>query len=160
MPMPVAAAPSSLAEYTASLVASHTLIPITWSHDLVYCFFLLPAPPAGTPSLISLPLLEQLLAALDARFGIAAGAEISIEADPGTFDAASLRSYLGLGVTRVSVGVQVCGLGRLAAPRPACSSEPEGCQTRASRTPPTPTCPFLPAAAAAARLAAPADLPR
>ena len=37
----------------------------------------------------------------------AAGAEISIEADPGTFDAARLRSYLGLGVTRVSVGVQV-----------------------------------------------------
>jgi oxygen-independent coproporphyrinogen-3 oxidase len=68
-----------------------------------------PPPPAGTPSLISLPLLEQLLAALDARFGIAAGAEISIEADPGTFDADRLHGYMRLGVTRVSVGVQVRG---------------------------------------------------
>lgn len=66
---------------------------------------------AGTPSLISLPLLEQLLAALDQRFGLAAGAEVSIEADPGTFDAARLRSYMGMGVTRVSVGVQVGWLG-------------------------------------------------
>lgn len=60
----------------------------------------------GTPSLISLPLLEQLLAALDRQFGLAAGAEVSIEADPGTFDAARLRAYMGMGVTRVSVGVQ------------------------------------------------------
>jgi oxygen-independent coproporphyrinogen-3 oxidase len=61
----------------------------------------------GTPSLLSLPLLEQLLQALDRRFGLASGAEISIEADPGTFDAARLRSYMGMGVSRVSVGVQV-----------------------------------------------------
>ncbi len=32
--------------------------------------------PAGTPSLLSLPLLEQLLQALDRRFGLAAGAEV------------------------------------------------------------------------------------
>ncbi|KAI3430406.1 hypothetical protein D9Q98_005001 [Chlorella vulgaris] len=60
----------------------------------------------GTPSLLSLELLEELLGALDKRFGIAAGAEVSIEADPGTFDAARLRSYMAMGVTRVSVGVQ------------------------------------------------------
>eukprot|EP00887_Chlorella_sp_A99_P000273 scaffold13.g273.t1 len=60
----------------------------------------------GTPSLLSLPLLEELLREIDRRFGIQPGAEISIEADPGTFDANRLRSYLGLGVTRVSVGVQ------------------------------------------------------
>lgn len=66
-----------------------------------------PSTAAGTPSLIALPLLERLLAALDRRFGLAAGAEVSIEADPGTFDAARLRAYMGMGVTRVSVGVQV-----------------------------------------------------
>lgn len=66
-----------------------------------------PLAPAGTPSLISLPLLERLLEALNRRFGVAAGAEVSIEADPGTFDAARLRSYMRMGVTRVSVGVQV-----------------------------------------------------
>ncbi|KAL4422677.1 hypothetical protein ABPG75_008874 [Micractinium tetrahymenae] len=60
----------------------------------------------GTPSLIPPSLLEQLLVALDRQFGLAAGAEVSIEADPGTFDAARLRAYLGMGVTRVSVGVQ------------------------------------------------------
>lgn len=60
----------------------------------------------GTPSLIPPALLEEMLTALDRRFGIALGAEISIEADPGTFDAALLRSYRSLGVSRVSVGVQ------------------------------------------------------
>lgn len=67
----------------------------------------LASPAAGTPSLIALPLLERLLRALDARFGLDPAAEISIEADPGTFDAARLRSYRGMGVSRVSVGVQV-----------------------------------------------------
>lgn len=69
----------------------------------------------GTPSLIRPALLERVLEALEARFGIAAGAEISMEADPGTFDADSLRAYLRLGVTRVSVGVQVRLPGCLAA---------------------------------------------
>ena len=60
----------------------------------------------GTPSLVPPPLVEQLLKALDARFGIAAGAEISLEADPGTFDAARLVQYTGMGITRLSMGVQ------------------------------------------------------
>ena len=34
------------------------------------------------------------------------GAEISMEADPGTFDAARLREYMDTGLTRFSVGVQ------------------------------------------------------
>lgn len=38
----------------------------------------------GTPSLIPPPLLGEILAAVDQQFGIAAGAEISMEADPGT----------------------------------------------------------------------------
>lgn len=37
----------------------------------------------GTPSLIPPPLLGEILAALEQRYGIAAGAEISMEADPG-----------------------------------------------------------------------------
>ena len=37
---------------------------------------------------------------------IEAGAEVSMEADPGTFDAARLREYMDLGVTRFSIGVQ------------------------------------------------------
>ena len=52
-------------------------------------------------------MLEQIVRELDSTFGIATGAEVSIEADPGTFDAARLRSYMSLGINRVSVGVQV-----------------------------------------------------
>ncbi|KAK9831539.1 hypothetical protein WJX81_007299 [Elliptochloris bilobata] len=60
----------------------------------------------GTPSLIPPPQLARVLDALAARFGIAAGAEVSMEADPGTFDALRLREYMALGVNRFSIGVQ------------------------------------------------------
>ena len=48
----------------------------------------------------------QIIKALDRRFGIASGAEISMEADPGTFDAERLREYMALGLSRFSIGVQ------------------------------------------------------
>lgn len=60
----------------------------------------------GTPSLISISGLEAIISALDREFGISSSAEISIEADPGTFDRSTLSSYLSLGITRVSVGAQ------------------------------------------------------
>ncbi|CAD7701954.1 unnamed protein product [Ostreobium quekettii] len=60
----------------------------------------------GTPSLTAPGLLERILASLRRKLGIAHGAEISMEADPGTFDAVKLRAYLDLGVSRFSVGVQ------------------------------------------------------
>jgi len=62
----------------------------------------------GTPSLISLKSLERILVLLESTFGInrSQSAEITIEADPGTFDASTLSSYMNLGITRVSVGVQ------------------------------------------------------
>ena len=60
----------------------------------------------GTPSLISLKSLEHILHVLDDTFGIDPEAEISIEADPGTFTAETLKSYMNMGVQRVSVGVQ------------------------------------------------------
>lgn len=112
-------------------------------------------PPAGTPSLIALPLLERLLGALDARFGLDPAAEISIEADPGTFDAARLRSYRGMGVNRVSVGVQVrraaagAGLGPVVAPacaalglsQPCARLEPAGARPLSSLSAPAPHAP-------------------
>lgn len=60
----------------------------------------------GTPSLISLKCLSQALTLLDRRYGISTDAEISIEADPGTFTIDQLRSYRSLGITRASVGAQ------------------------------------------------------
>ncbi|GIL72807.1 hypothetical protein Vretimale_4490 [Volvox reticuliferus] len=60
----------------------------------------------GTPSLLPPSLLELLLNALNAQFGLAPDAEVSLEADPGTFNVQRLRQYRQLGVTRLSVGVQ------------------------------------------------------
>ncbi|MBE9094603.1 radical SAM family heme chaperone HemW [Tychonema sp. LEGE 07203] len=60
----------------------------------------------GTPSLLSVSQLSQILETLDGKFGIAAGAEISIEIDPGTFTLEQLRGYAAAGVNRVSLGVQ------------------------------------------------------
>lgn len=68
-------------------------------------------PPASppclqTPSLVPPHLIAEILQALDSRFGIAAGAEVSLEADPGTFDLARLKQYTAMGVSRISMGVQ------------------------------------------------------
>lgn len=72
----------------------------------------------GTPSLLTPHQLEGLLAALRSRFGLAPGAEISLELDPASFDQARLAGYLQVGVNRVSLGGQsfddavLAGLGR------------------------------------------------
>ena len=60
----------------------------------------------GTPSLLSVWQLTHILETLDRRFGISAGAEISIEMDPGTFDLNQVQGYRAAGVNRVSLGVQ------------------------------------------------------
>ncbi|RCV18405.1 hypothetical protein SETIT_3G298600v2 [Setaria italica] len=60
----------------------------------------------GTPSLVPPRLVAAVLDALRGRFGLSACPEVSIEMDPGTFDAARLRELVGVGVNRVSLGVQ------------------------------------------------------
>lgn len=60
----------------------------------------------GTPSLVPPRMVSAILDALRSSFGVSAGAEISIEMDPGTFDAQRLRELLCAGVNRVSLGVQ------------------------------------------------------
>jgi putative oxygen-independent coproporphyrinogen III oxidase len=60
----------------------------------------------GTPSLLTVEQLGQILELLSTKFGIASGAEISMEIDPGTFDMAQIQGYLQAGVNRVSIGVQ------------------------------------------------------
>lgn len=60
----------------------------------------------GTPSLLSPGQVEALLQALDRRFGLAAGAEISLELDPASFDQQRLGGYLHAGINRVSLGGQ------------------------------------------------------
>ncbi|MEB3342213.1 radical SAM family heme chaperone HemW [Okeania sp.] len=60
----------------------------------------------GTPSLLSVGQLSQILDTLEQKLGIVANAEISIEMDPGTFDREQVQGYKSLGVNRVSLGVQ------------------------------------------------------
>lgn len=72
----------------------------------------------GTPSLLSPAQVEGLLDALARRFGLAPGAEISLELDPASFDQGRLAGYLAAGINRVSLGGQsfddavLAGLGR------------------------------------------------
>ncbi|MEW6497237.1 MAG: radical SAM family heme chaperone HemW [Cyanobacteriota bacterium] len=60
----------------------------------------------GTPSLLSVEQLGRILETIDRHFGIAAGAEISMEMDPGTFNLKQLKGYQAAGVNRISLGVQ------------------------------------------------------
>ncbi|MHB8836890.1 MAG: radical SAM family heme chaperone HemW [Candidatus Methylomirabilia bacterium] len=60
----------------------------------------------GTPSLLDGRQLARLLAAVRSTFPVQPGAEISIEANPGTLTAAKAAEFLALGVNRVSLGVQ------------------------------------------------------
>lgn len=60
----------------------------------------------GTPSLLSVSQLEQLLTTLDRHLGLSSNAEISMEIDPGTFDLDKLQGFLDLGVNRISLGIQ------------------------------------------------------
>ena len=48
----------------------------------------------GTPSLTPPPLLARLMATLRERYGLADDCEVTLEMDPGTFDAERLRAYL------------------------------------------------------------------
>jgi putative oxygen-independent coproporphyrinogen III oxidase len=60
----------------------------------------------GTPSLLTVPQLEQILETIDRRFGIDASAEISMEIDPDTVDLDRLRGYRSAGINRISLGAQ------------------------------------------------------
>ena len=61
----------------------------------------------GTPSLIPPPDLARIVEAVREKWGFSETAEISMEADPGTFDAERLAAYIrDAGVTRLSIGVQ------------------------------------------------------
>ncbi|MEB3263423.1 MAG: coproporphyrinogen-III oxidase family protein [Synechococcus sp.] len=60
----------------------------------------------GTPSLLTPAQVAALLAALERRYGLAPGAEVSLELDPASFDQQRLRGYLAAGVNRVSLGGQ------------------------------------------------------
>ena len=60
----------------------------------------------GTPSLFSPQAVGQLISGLRARLPLEAGCEITLEANPGTFEIDRFAAFAQAGVTRLSVGVQ------------------------------------------------------
>jgi putative oxygen-independent coproporphyrinogen III oxidase len=60
----------------------------------------------GTPSLFSPQAIDRLLADMRARLRLAPDCEITLEANPGTFERDRFRAFRSAGVTRLSVGVQ------------------------------------------------------
>lgn len=60
----------------------------------------------GTPSLLTAEQVGRILAAVRDKFDVAADAEITMEMNPATVTAETLREYKDLGVNRASFGVQ------------------------------------------------------
>ncbi len=60
----------------------------------------------GTPSLLSVPQMEAVMASVSGGFIITDETEISLECNPGTVDLISLSAFKSLGINRISVGLQ------------------------------------------------------
>jgi len=79
----------------------------------------------GTPSLLSAEAMQSLLDGVRARIHVVDGAEITMEANPGTVEADRFSGYQRAGVNRISIGVQsfsaekLTRLGRIHGPEEA-----------------------------------------
>jgi putative oxygen-independent coproporphyrinogen III oxidase len=88
--------------YVDALVSDlEAALPLIWGRT-VHTVFL----GGGTPSLFSPEAIDRLLAAVRSRVRLGAGAEITLEANPGTFEKDRFRAFRQAGVTRLSIGVQ------------------------------------------------------
>jgi len=88
--------------YVEALVTDLELaLPDVWGRRIHSIFF-----GGGTPSLFSAAAIETLVSAFRARLPLAADCEITLEANPGTFEAEKFRGYREAGVNRLSIGVQ------------------------------------------------------
>jgi putative oxygen-independent coproporphyrinogen III oxidase len=76
-------------------------LPLVWGRQ-VHSIFI----GGGTPSLFSPDGIGRLLSDLRARLNLVPDCEITLEANPGTFEKDRFRAFRAAGVTRLSVGVQ------------------------------------------------------
>jgi oxygen-independent coproporphyrinogen-3 oxidase len=76
-------------------------LPLVWGRE-VHSIFI----GGGTPSLFSPEAIDRLLSDVRARVKLAADVEVTLEANPGTFEKDRFKAFRGAGVTRLSVGVQ------------------------------------------------------
>ena len=99
----------------------------------------------GTPSLFSPESIDALLSGVRARLPLEPGAEITLEANPGTVEAARFRGFRDAGVNRISIGVQSFDDRMLARARPHPSAPtrrgaPSRRRSRASTTSTSTSC--------------------
>jgi len=88
--------------YTAALIADlDRALPQVLGRRVYSMFF-----GGGTPSLFSARSVDAILSAVRARVALAADAEITLEANPGTAEAGKFRDFRAAGVNRLSVGIQ------------------------------------------------------
>ena len=97
--------------YLDALMADlEAALPLIWGRT-VHSIFI----GGGTPSLFSPDAIDRLLGGIRARLRLAADCEITLEANPGTFERDRFRAFRAAGVTRLSVGVQSFNDGFLSA---------------------------------------------
>ena len=88
--------------YIDALVADlESSLPLIWGRT-VHSIFI----GGGTPSLFSPKAIDRLLADIRARLRLTPDCEITLEANPGTFEKERFKAFRSAGVTRLSIGVQ------------------------------------------------------
>ena len=89
-------------DYIAALTADlEAALPLIWGRKIYTVFF-----GGGTPSVFSAAGIEQIIAAVRARLPLSVEAEITLEANPGTFETEKFRAFRAAGVNRLSIGIQ------------------------------------------------------
>ena len=90
------------AQYLAALRADlEAALPLVWGRRVVSIFI-----GGGTPSLFSPAGIDTLIGDIRARLPLEPGLEITLEANPGTFERDRFKAFRAAGVTRLSIGVQ------------------------------------------------------
>ncbi len=88
--------------YIAALVRDLELsLPLIWGRRVHTVFF-----GGGTPSLMTAAGFDRLFGEIRARINLDADAEVTLEANPGTFEVEKFRAYRASGVNRLSIGIQ------------------------------------------------------
>jgi oxygen-independent coproporphyrinogen-3 oxidase len=88
--------------YINALIADlETEIPNTWGRQ-VHSIFI----GGGTPSLLSVAGMDQLLCAVRARINLEPDAEITMEGNPGSVEVEKLAGFAKAGINRISLGIQ------------------------------------------------------
>ena len=88
--------------YVDALIADlEQSVPRIWGRRVHSIFF-----GGGTPSLFSPEAIDRILSNVRALVPLSVDCEITLEANPGTVDAAHFRGYRAAGVNRLSLGIQ------------------------------------------------------